>query len=352
MRACDSAQGGFSFGKKKKEVSLSEVKPTSEFFDYQFHEGLCKGKLIGGGNFGCVYRGRFVQTKTKVALKEVHGTSNMAEFINECLILQELRHPHIVSFFGLWKDSSEDAAKTYIVMELLQGSLLNLLRGDPSMSVSTLTAMARDVSSGMAFLSDNNLVHRDLAARNVLYLAAGDCKYLCKVGDFGMTRVVDHDTGVYSCGPCPIPAKWTAPESLQAKRGQFSWTTKSDVWSFGVFLFELYSHANTPYSMIAIEELPAFLRGGHRLPVPAQTPEVIKELMLKCWQQEPEDRPTWKKVCHLIRKQKRAHSKKERDEKEENEANQEETPSTCDSPTYITRNPLKRQLANGNIYYS
>lgn len=131
--------------------------------------------------------------------------------------------------------------------------------------------------------SDLQIIHRDLAARNIL---VGD-QFCMKIADFGMTRSIEQYYRKTSAGRLPV--KWLAPESLFDKK----YTTKSDVWAFGVLLWEIFSFGGTPYPSVPVEHLYQLLRRGHRNEQPELADRNVYKIMTRCWQEEPVQRPSF-----------------------------------------------------------
>uniref|UniRef100_A0A0E9X9P6 Protein kinase domain-containing protein n=1 Tax=Anguilla anguilla TaxID=7936 RepID=A0A0E9X9P6_ANGAN len=197
----------------------------------------------------------------------------------ETQILKRLRHKHLISLFAICSASPP----YYIITELMEkGSLLSFLRGPEggSLDLVSLIEMAVQVAEGMAYLESENSIHRDLAARNVL---VGE-NNICKVADFGLARIVKEP--FYVSDDKKIPYKWCAPEAIS--HGRFS--VKSDVWSFGVLLYEIFTYGGTPYPAYTNMEVYRVITSGYRMPAPPQCPESIYEIMLSCWRDAPEDR--------------------------------------------------------------
>ncbi|KAK5863959.1 hypothetical protein PBY51_000940 [Eleginops maclovinus] len=241
---------------------------------------------LGSGYFADVYRGRW-KNHINVAIKILKSDSelNHREFQREVQILKSLRHRHLISLFAICTSS----APYYIITELMEkGSLLNFLRGPEGhkQDIAALVDMGAQVADGMSYLEEKNSIHRDLAARNVL---VGE-DYICKVADFGLARVIKEP--VYITEDKKIPYKWSAPEAIS--HGKFS--NKSDVWSFGVLLYEIITYGGAPYPAFSNQESYQQVTNGYRLPAPSNCPDMLYKIMLQCWSFEPDDRPDFKTV--------------------------------------------------------
>uniref|UniRef100_A0A671QD23 non-specific protein-tyrosine kinase n=1 Tax=Sinocyclocheilus anshuiensis TaxID=1608454 RepID=A0A671QD23_9TELE len=256
------------------------------------HDDVILGQSIGRGNFGEVFSGRLRSENTPVAVKacrENLPAEHKNKFLMEARILKQYDHPNIVKLIGVCTQKQP----IYIIMELVQGGdFLTFLRTEGhNLKTRMLIKMAENVVSGMAYLESKKCIHRDLAARNCL---VGE-ESVVKISDFGMSR--QEQDGVYSAtgGMKQIPVKWTAPEALNYGR----YTTESDVWSFGVLLWETFSRGVTPYTIphnMNNQQTRDEVERGYRMPAPNNCPGEIYALMCQCWQYEPRNRPSFRKL--------------------------------------------------------
>lgn len=147
---------------------------------------------------------------------------------------------------------------------------------------------AKQAAKGMCYLEDNKVVHRDISLRNFLVCQLDDEPYFVKVADFGLSRAVVED--YYKGNEGSLPIRWTAPEALEF--GKF--TTKSDVWSFGIMLWELFSKGKKTYVQFSNHETIEQVLSGYTMDPPEDCPPEIAKLMKRCWNRKPADRPSFK----------------------------------------------------------
>eukprot|EP01105_Mastigella_eilhardi_P017692 TRINITY_DN4077_c1_g1_i2.p2 TRINITY_DN4077_c1_g1~~TRINITY_DN4077_c1_g1_i2.p2 ORF type:complete len:318 (+),score=78.75 TRINITY_DN4077_c1_g1_i2:1135-2088(+) len=248
--------------------------------------GVESQQVIGRGAFGVVYRGMW-QGTTPVAIKQVHSNLNVSGLLHEAALLSSLKHPNIVQFLGV---SAVDAHIS-VVTELADGSVLTLIKLE-ELPAATLVDMAAQTALGMNYLSAHGIVHRDLACRNLLYCATGK-GYQVKIADFGLSVVLDKVTDAVPEELRKLSVRWAALETLCYG----VCTHKSDVWSFGVVLYELFSGGAVPYDDFEVSQILSRLKQGFRLPPPKGCPPAIAHLMNTCWLASVQERPDFELLC-------------------------------------------------------
>merc|ERR1719273_2405317 len=248
-------------------------------------EDITLQEKIGKGEFGDVRLGTY--GSRKVAVKELHKDTSMAtnKFLTEAKVMTSLQHENLVRLLGLVIEEGKNGSKSkiFLVTEFMgKGSLLEYLRsrGRQCVTKKDQIGFAFDTCCGMAYLESKHIVHRDLAARNVLLSDEGQAK----VADFGLAAT--DGTNIES-GKLPI--KWTAPEAL--RHSQFS--NKSDMWSFGILLWEIYSFGRVPYPRIPLNDVVKHVENGYQMEAPEGCPAQVYTIMKDAWELEPEKRPTF-----------------------------------------------------------
>jgi Eph receptor B1 len=278
-------------------------------------------KIIGGGEFGDVCRGRlkippnFVQD-SDVAIKTLKpGSTEKArcDFLTEASIMGQFEHPNVIYLQGVVTRSNP----VMIITEYMEnGSLDTFLRAnDGKFQILQLIGMMRGIAAGMAYLSEMNYVHRDLAARNVLVNSA----LICKIADFGLSREIENASDAYTTRVSrhgffnsiahifkliffsfkqggKIPVRWTAPEAIAFRK----FTSASDVWSYGVVLWEIMSYGERPYWNWSNQDVIKSIEKGYRLPAPMDCPEALYQLMLDCWQKQRNHRPKFDSITQTL----------------------------------------------------
>lgn len=256
-------------------------------------------EVLGRGFFGVVQPALCVINCVKVrcAVKCLSGPvieANRKELIKEAEIMQRLDHPSIVRLLALVKHDPAD--KLEMVMELAHlGSLDKFIRkhNTESFSEQRCLVIMKQVCQGMAYLSDKNILHRDLAARNILLVSEN----FAKISDFGLSRVLAESEDYYratSYGAWPI--RWYAPETTNL----FKFSSKSDVWSFGITLWEVFSYGKRPYGRMDAAQILNMIRDDQKLDCPKDCSPGIYAIMLQCWTYTTSDRPSFHEVLKLI----------------------------------------------------
>ncbi|KAK6628279.1 hypothetical protein RUM43_002091 [Polyplax serrata] len=288
------------------------VKEIPEYYDKKWEfprYRLTIEETIGEGEFGKVLKARADgiggnQGSTTVAVKTLKDNAKdceLADLISEYQLMKEIDHPNVIHLLGA---CTKLDGPIYIIIEYAKyGSLRNYLRKnryvsyeqivDKVNSVQAVTpkdilTFAWQIAKGMNYLTDMKLVHRDLAARNVL-VAEG---LICKISDFGLTRDIYEDDTYLKRSKGRVPVKWMALESL----ADHIYTTKSDVWSYGVVLWELVTTGSSPYPGIAGQNLFHLLKSGYRMEKPPNCSNELYQILRSCWHENPSHRPTFKSL--------------------------------------------------------
>lgn len=265
---------------------------------------------LGQGSFGMVYEGvahdvvKGIQ-QMRCAIKTVneHATDReRIEFLNEASVMKAFDTAHVVRLLGVVSQGQP----TLVIMELMSnGDLKSYLRShrpdeqssQPSRnesppSLKRVLQMAIEIADGMAYLTAKKFVHRDLAARNCMVSDT----LTVKIGDFGMTRDI-YETDYYRKGSKGLlPVRWMAPESL--KDGVFQ--SSSDVWSYGVVLWEMATLASQPYQGLSNEQVLRYVIDGGVMERPENCPDKLYELMRLCWQHKSSTRPTFLELASML----------------------------------------------------
>ncbi|XP_072570888.1 tyrosine-protein kinase SYK isoform X2 [Paramormyrops kingsleyae] len=251
---------------------------------------------LGSGNFGTVMRGTYKMQKSEktVAVKILKNDENnlsvREEMLQEASVMQQLDNPYIVRMIGIC-----EAENLMLVMELASlGPLNKFLPKNRHLSVKNITELVHQVSMGMKYLEEHNFVHRDLAARNVLLVT----QHYAKISDFGLSKALADENNYYKAkthGKWPV--KWYAPECMN----YFKFSCKSDVWSFGVLMWETYSYGQKPYKGMKGNEVLQMIESGERMAAPANCPPEVYELMKTCWTYKPDERPGFNVVEPRLR---------------------------------------------------
>uniref|UniRef100_G1MI32 receptor protein-tyrosine kinase n=1 Tax=Ailuropoda melanoleuca TaxID=9646 RepID=G1MI32_AILME len=278
---------------------------------------------IGEGAFGRVFQARapgllpyepFTMVAVKM-LKEEASADMQADFQREAALMAEFDNPNIVKLLGVcavgkpmcllfeymaYGDLNEflRSMSPHSRRSLSHGDLSGRAQASspapPPLSCAEQLCIARQVAAGMAYLSERKFVHRDLATRNCL---VGE-NMVVKIADFGLSRNI-YSADYYKANENDaIPIRWMPPESIFYNR----YTTESDVWAYGVVLWEIFSYGLQPYYGMAHEEVIYYVRDGHILACPEDCPLELYNLMRLCWSQLPADRPSFPSIHRILQR--------------------------------------------------
>ncbi|XP_072356195.1 tyrosine-protein kinase Mer isoform X1 [Scyliorhinus torazame] len=262
---------------------------------------LTLGKALGEGEFGSVLEGHIKQadgTSQKVAVKTMKldnfSQREIEEFLSEAACMKDFDHPNVIKLLGVCLElsSREAIAKPMVILPFMKHGDLHsfLLRSRLEENAEyfpqqSLLKFMIDIASGMEYLSKRNFLHRDLAARNCMLRTD---MTVC-VADFGLSKKI-YSGDYYRQGRiAKMPVKWIALESLADR----VFTVKSDVWAFGVTMWEIVTRGMTPYPGVQNHEIYDYLQAGHRLKEPSDCLDELYEIMYSCWRTDPADRPTF-----------------------------------------------------------
>ena len=245
-------------------------------------ESVCLIKKIETGKYSEVWEGLWNDT-TAVAVKTAKLDSTETERLyKEMEILKQISHPNLIALYAVCTKEEP----IYIITELTKhGNLLEYIRGEGrSIDLPQLIHMMAQIAAGMAYLGQNNYIHQDLAARNVV-LAEG---LVCKLADFSSVQAIR--AGIYEPhAGIKLPIKWTALEVILYSY----FTIKSDVWSFGILMYELITRGRLPYPGMSNAQVVQALKTGYRMPSPKGCPEQLYKIIMECWKDDAAARPTF-----------------------------------------------------------
>ncbi|KAM8945489.1 tyrosine-protein kinase Mer [Pelodytes ibericus] len=301
-----------SYNRKAIEVTLSSLGISHDLQekleDVMVERSLLSlGKVLGEGEFGSVMEGELCypdETTDKVAVKTMKldnfSQREIEEFLSEAACMKDFNHPNVIKLLGVCLEvGPRRIPKPMVILPFMKyGDLHSFLlysrigSGPQHIPLPTLLKFMIDIATGMDYLSSRNFLHRDLAARNCMLR---DDMTVC-VADFGLSKKI-YSGDYYRQGRiAKMPVKWIAVESLADR----IYTVKSDVWAFGVTMWEIATRGMTPYPGVQNHEIYDYLLLGHRLKQPEDCLDELFELMYLCWRADPVDRPTFTALKHQL----------------------------------------------------
>ncbi|KAK6101576.1 Protein tyrosine kinase family protein [Brugia pahangi] len=257
------------------------------------HDEIQLQRKLGEGAFGEVYLAQYVQMNkiTDVAVKTMREEASRQarlKFMKEARIMRKFSHPNVVKIMGIMVYENP----LMIVMELCpEGSMLSYLRKNVPVNSDLKLRFVTEASAGLAYLESKHCIHRDIAARNCLLSEQLEVK----ISDFGMSdeRRIIHDEN-----KCQVPMKWLAPETMQ----QRIFSSKTDVWSFGVLVWEVYADGKEPYPGLSnIQTRAKIVVQNYRMEMPKTAPLAISKLVYRCWKTEPSERPSFAEIYSKLK---------------------------------------------------
>ncbi|XP_072412864.1 tyrosine-protein kinase HCK [Chiloscyllium punctatum] len=253
-------------------------------------DSLRLDKKLGAGQFGEVWLATY-NNHTKVAVKTMKpGSMSVDAFLMEANLMKSLQHDKLVRLNAVVTKEEP----IYIITEFMaKGSLLDFLKSDEGnrLQLPKLIDFSAQIAEGMAYIESKNYIHRDLRAANILVSHA----LVCKIADFGLARIIEDNEYTAREG-AKFPIKWTAPEAINFG----SFTIKSDVWSFGILLMETITYGRTPYPGMSNPDVIRSLEHGYRMPRPDVCPTELYDIMMKCWKNKAEERPTFEYLQSVL----------------------------------------------------
>ncbi|XP_070548370.1 fibroblast growth factor receptor 1-like isoform X2 [Ptychodera flava] len=316
LPAEDDATSTASSGTTTSEESLVDRPLTSSYVHVEHDREVSRSDIVveeqlGEGRFGKVFKGCLrlpaKNGRKDVAIKILPACISAEEYkdlIRELDVMKKLKpHPRVVRLLASCTLPKEDPI--YVIVEYVSnGSLKNYLRKNRPVNSNSVTGsmqkrraltdkdlikFAIQVAEGMDYLHQNNCIHRDLAARNILVTSDINCK----ISDFGLARNIGNNEEYVTKSQGPLPLRWEAPESLTSNVYNF----KSDVWSYGILLWEIVTFGKRPYpDLDSCEDVRRKVKRGYTMPVPEHCHKGLCNIIKNCWQRDAQKRPSFARL--------------------------------------------------------
>ncbi|XP_033729061.1 epidermal growth factor receptor-like isoform X2 [Pecten maximus] len=273
----------------EQPVTPTSAKPDMSHLRLIKESDMRRGGIIGSGAFGTVYKGFWIPAKDNVkipvaikVLQEGTSANQNQELLDEARVMASVDHPCCIRILAACM-----TAQMMLVTQLMPlGCLLDYVRKHKeNIGSKVLLNWCTQIAKGMAYLEERDVVHRDLAARNVLVQSPGQVK----ITDFGLAKLLDYNEDEYHAAGGKMPIKWLALECIQHR----IFTHKSDVWSYGVTVWELFTYGQRPYENVRARDVPDLLEKGERLPQPHICTIDVYMIMIKCWMLDADSRPSF-----------------------------------------------------------
>ncbi|ESO98879.1 hypothetical protein LOTGIDRAFT_213681 [Lottia gigantea] len=238
---------------------------------------------VGSGQFADVYLGKIGQSVSVAVKIQNRDNVTTSAFLDEAQILKTLQHPNIIPLKGICSEREP----VYILTEYMCNGRLSLFLREGSgrdLTQHQLIRIGAQIADAMAYMEKEKFVHRNLGARNIL---VGDQNRV-KISGFGMTKATNDPDFNYRKG-LKMAIKWMAPEVLLYNK----YSSKADVWSFGIVLIEIFTKGKEPYDGIPSKESFEKVQRGYRIPRPDNCPTEVYDVICNCWQTNSHSRPTF-----------------------------------------------------------
>ena len=275
--------------KTERMRSLSNASPGRDIWELD-RRSIVMDVKYEEGRFGEVWKG-YLKGVELVAIKIPKlDRTTVSEFLHESEIMKMLQHPNIIHLRGVCTTGEP----VCIVTEFMTHSnMVKYLRGaGRKTSVPQMLLWTGEICNGMAYLEQCHIIHRDVAARNILL----NTELVCKISDFGLAQKVSGNT-YKETSRTQFPLKWMAPEAISHR----SFSVKSDVWAFGILLYEMVTHGALPYPGVQNSDVPQLIKAGYRMSCPRGCPKGLYDIMQSCWKEKPEERPTFSAIGYNIK---------------------------------------------------